>query len=112
MTWTELLSASFDDVLASDNLKQVADYVKVELGDDDVALVSCVKAAVQYIISAVGAFPEDSHTAFILLCVLTQNFYDNRELMQLDVQQKKRIEYTYGSILLQLQLELEEVGEH
>ena len=105
MTWTAFLDASDADAAASDNLAHVADYLKVDLGDDDAVLIRCTKAAVQYIIAAVGSFPEGNHEAELLLYAITENLYECRELMQSDIQQRKRIEYTFGSMLLQLQLQ-------
>ena len=45
---------------------------------------------------------------------MVQDMYDHRQLMQSDVQGKKRIEYTYASMLLQLQMkhELREEAAH
>lgn len=106
MTWTELLTATSDEITASGKLATLKDYLKIDGDYDDAVLISCVKAAVQYIIDAVGEFPEDIHTGEILLYAITQDFYEGRELMQMDIQQKKRMEYMYGSIILQLQLQM------
>ena len=38
---------------------------------------------------------------------MVQDMYDHRQLMQSDVQEKKRMQYTYGSLLLQLQMKYE-----
>ncbi len=103
MTWTEMLTASNAAILESGDLDVVKDYLKIDGDYDDPVLIRCVKAAVQYIVNAVGSFPEGDSTAEMLLYALTQDFYESRELMQMDIQQKKRMEYTYGSIILQLQ---------
>jgi uncharacterized phage protein (predicted DNA packaging) len=104
MIWTEFLNSTNEKILESGKLKVVKNYLKIDEDYDDPVLIACVKAAVQYIINAVGNFPEDNPAAEILLYAITQNFYENRELMQMDIQQRKRMEYTYGSLLLQLQL--------
>lgn len=110
MTWAEFLEASPADKLSSGKLEPIADYLKIDMGDDDTALINCVSAAVQYIIASVGVFPDGDAAAELLLAALTQNFYESRELMQMDIQQKKRIEYTFGSILLQLQMQYDTTG--
>lgn len=106
MTWTEVLTATNAQIAESGKLEIVKEYLKIDGDYDDPVLITCLKAAVQYIISSVGAFPEGISTSEILLFAITQNFYENRELMQMDIQQRKRMEYTYGSMLLQLQLQL------
>lgn len=105
MTWNEMLTASPSDIAKSEELGTVKEYLKIDGDDDNAVLITCVKAAIQYIIGAVGRYSEENQAAKVLLFALTQNFYENRELMQMDVQQRKRMEYTYGSLILQLQLE-------
>lgn len=85
-------------------LEQVKDYLRVDGDDDDNIIQVMMEAAKEYIVSAVGEYDEEDKTAEILFCAIVQNLYDNRELMQSDIQQRKRIEYTFGSIILQLQL--------
>ena len=67
-------------------IETVKDYLRVDDDDDD-GLISLMM-----------------ETANLLFCAIVQNMYDNRELMQSDIQQRKRIEYMFGSIILQLQL--------
>lgn len=110
MTWAEFLTATTAEKLASGKLEPIADYLKIDMGDDDTVLIACVTAAVRYIIAAVGVFPDGDESAELLLSAITQNFYESRELMQMDIQQRKRMEYTYGSILLQLQLQYDTAG--
>lgn len=110
MTWTELLDASKAEIVSSGKISDLKEYLKIDGDDDDNVLITCVKAAVQYVVDAVGSFPEDIRSSEILLYAITQDFYENRELMQMDIQQKKRMEYTYGSLILQLQLRAE-IGE-
>lgn len=110
MTWAEFLEASTAEKLASGKLEPIAEYLKIDMGDDDLVLINCVTAAVQYIIASVGCFPDGDAAAELLLAAMTQNFYESRELMQMDIQQRKRMEYTYGSILLQLQMQYDTTG--
>ena len=85
-------------------LEKVKDYLRVDGDDEDDLIKVMMEAAKEYIISAVGEYDEDDKTANILFCAIVQNMYDNRELMQSDQQMKKRIEYTFQSMILQLQL--------
>lgn len=84
-------------------MQAARDYLKLDTTDDDGVLHQCLRAAVQYVKSAVGIIPEGDPTADLLIYAITQDMYDNRELMQMDIQQSKSIEYTYRSIILQLQ---------
>ena len=85
-------------------IETVKDYLRVD-GDDDDGLISLMmETAKEYIVSAVGEYDEEDKTANLLFCAIVHNMYDNRELMQSDIQQRKRIEYMFGSIILQLQL--------
>ncbi len=111
MTWTELLTASKAEIISAGKIETLKEYLKIDGDYDDSVLIQCVKAAVQYIIDAVGEFPETVQTAEILLYAIVQDIYENRELMQMDVQQRKRMEYTYGSMILQLQLKCESGGD-
>ena len=85
-------------------LEQVKDYLRVDGDDDDNTIQVMMEAAKEYIISAVGEYDEEDKTARILFCAIVQNLYDNRELMQSDIQQRKAIEYTFKSMILQLQM--------
>ena len=111
MRWSEILDATNEEIIAANRLDDLKAYLKIDSDDDDSVLIICARAAIQYIIDAVGEFPDRIQSAEILLYAITQNFYENRELMQMDIQQKKRMEYTYGSLILQLQLKLEEGDE-
>ena len=85
-------------------IETVKDYLRVD-GDDDDGLISLMmETAKEYIVSAVGEYDEEDKTANLLFCAIVQNLYDNRELMQSDIQQRKAIEYTFKSIILQLQM--------
>lgn len=85
-------------------LEQVKDYLRVDGDDDDNIIQVMMEAAKEYIISAVGEYDGEDKTAKILFCAIVQNMYDNRELMQSDIQQRKAIEYTFKSMILQLQI--------
>ena len=85
-------------------IETVKDYLRVD-GDDDDGLISLMmETAKEYIVSAVGEYDEEDKTANLLFCAIVQNMYDSRELMQSDIQQRKAIEYTFKSIILQLQM--------
>lgn len=85
-------------------LEKVKEYLRVDGDDEDDLIKVMMEAAKEYIISAVGEYNEDDRTANVLFAAMVQNMYDNRELMQSDQQMKKRIEYTFQSMILQLQL--------
>ncbi len=106
MTWTELLAATNAEILESGKLDVLKNYLKIDDDYDDPVLITCTKAAVQYIINAVGEFPEKIATGEVLLFAIVQDFYESRELMQMDIQQRKRMEFMYSSMILQLQLQL------
>ena len=85
-------------------IEQVKDYLRVDGDDDDNIIRTMMEASKEYIVSAVGEYDETDKTANLLFCAIVQNMYDNRELMQSDRQQRKAIEYTFKSIILQLQM--------
>ena len=58
MTWADFLEASTAEKLASGKLEPIAEYLKIDMGDDDTVLIACVTAAVRYIIASVGVFPD------------------------------------------------------
>ncbi len=88
-------------------LSDICNYLRIDVGDDDTIVTQDALAAIEYIESAVGEFNQDDSTALLLMYALTQDFYDNRELMQSEQQLKKRQEYTYQSIILQLRMKYE-----
>ncbi len=103
MKWGRLVNADLKTAAGDPKFTAARDYLKLDTADDDAVLLQCLKAAVRYVASAVGCVPEGDPTADMLVYAITQDLYDNRELMQMDIQQKKTIEYTYRSIILQLQ---------
>lgn len=88
-------------------LSELKEYLRIDGDDEDGLLRRLEKAAREYIASAVGVYDETDPTAEQLLGVMVQDMYDHRQLMQSDAQEKKRMQYTYGSLLLQLQMKYE-----
>ena len=88
-------------------LSELKEYLRIDGDEEDGLLRRLEKAAREYIASAVGVYDETDPTAEQLLGVMVQDMYDHRQLMQSDVQEKKRMQYTYGSLLLQLQMKHE-----
>lgn len=88
-------------------LSELKEYLRIDGDEEDGLLRRLEKAAREYIASAVGVYDETDPTAEQLLGVMVQDMYDHRQLMQSDVQEKKRMQYTYGSLLLQLQMKCE-----
>lgn len=85
-------------------LEVVKYYLRVDGNDDDNLIQTLIDAGQEFIKSAVGEYDDTDMTARILLLAVVQNMYDNRELMQSEQQVKKRIENTFQSIILQLQM--------
>ena len=90
-------------------LAEVKDYLRVDDDADDTQIQALIETAEEYITSAVGKYDDESQKARLLLCALVQDFYDHRELMQSVARQ--RMGFVYRSIIMQLQLELEEEDE-
>ena len=88
-------------------LDKVKQYLRVDWSDEDDLIQGLMDTAREYIVSAVGAFDDTDPAARLLLLVMVQDMYDNRELMQSDIQQKKSFLYTYRSMILQLKLKYE-----
>lgn len=88
-------------------LEDIKEYLRVDGDDEDNLISMMMEAGKEYIRSAVGEYDDTDKTANILLAAIVQNMYDNRELMQSDQQVKKRIEYTFQSMILQLRLKYE-----
>ena len=88
-------------------LEDIKEYLRVDGDDEDNLISMMMEAGKEYIRSAVGEYDDTDKTANILLAAVVQNMYDNRELMQSDQQVKKRIEYTFQSMILQLRLKYE-----
>ena len=104
MTWNEAINQSLADVQASGIMDEMRGYLKIDGNDDDAILFQCVKASIDYIVNAVGEFDEDSPKAVLLMYAITQDFYDNRQLMQSEIQQKMKQRESFRSVILQLQL--------
>jgi uncharacterized phage protein (predicted DNA packaging) len=85
-------------------LEEIKKYLRVDGDEDDDLIQTMLEAGKEYIKNAVGEYDDTNSTANILLAAAVQNMYDNRELMQSEQQLKKRMEYTFQSIILQLQM--------
>lgn len=85
-------------------LDDVKDYLRVDDDSDDDQISEMMEDAKAFVVNAVGVFVEDDPQMVMLAKAYTQNRYDHRTLMQSDQQQKKTIEYTFRSTILQLQM--------
>ena len=91
-------------------LEEVKSFLRVDFDDDDNLIKCIMKAAELYIKDTVGEYDKENSKANLLFMALVQDLYDNRELMVTE-QKKKRMSYTYASIILQLQYSNKEVAE-
>jgi uncharacterized phage protein (predicted DNA packaging) len=103
MTLETAVSSTLSAVQEAHALDGVKNYLRIDGDYDDAAVFMCLQAAWRYVVEAVGEMDETNPTAMMLLYAITQDFYENRELMQMDIQQRKRQQYMYQSIILQLQ---------
>ena len=92
-------------------LEDIKGYLRIDGDEEDSLIQTMMEAGKEYIRSAVGEDDDMDPTAQVLLAAIIQNMYDNRELMQSEQQTKKRIEYTFQSIILQLRMKFELKGE-
>lgn len=92
------------------DLENVKSFLRVDFEDDDNLIKCIMEAAKLYIKDTVGEYDKDNPKANLLFMALVQDLYDNRELMVTE-QKKKRMSYTYASIILQLQYSNKEVAE-
>ena len=92
-------------------LEDIKGYLRIDGDEEDSLIQTMIEAGKEYIWSAVGEYDDRDLTAQVLLAAIVQNMYDNRELMQSEQQTKKRIEYTFQSIILQLRMKFELKGE-
>ena len=111
----ELLQADgYEEVQDEDYFCELLEYLKIDSSDDNRAVFRAARFAVQYIKSAVGEFDENDDEAVALMHAIAQDYYDNRELMQSEQQMKKRQQWMWASVILQLQqkyeLKQEEAG--
>lgn len=88
-------------------LEDIKIYLRIDEDEEDGLLRTMIDAGKEFIRSAVGEYDDTDSTAQVLLAAIVQNMYDNRELMQSEQQVKKRIEYTFQSIILQLRMKYE-----
>lgn len=89
------------------DLEDIKNYLRIDGDEEDGLLRTMIDAGKEFIRSAVGEYDDTDSTAQVLLAAVVQNMYDNRELMQSEQQVKKRIEYTFQSIILQLRMKYE-----
>ena len=92
-------------------LEDIKGYLRIDGDEEDSLIQTMMEVGKEYIRSAVGEYDDMDPTAQVLLAAIVQNMYDNRELMQSEQQTKKRIEYTFQSIILQLRMKFELKGE-
>lgn len=83
---------------------ELKSYLRIDGDYDDAVLMQCAMTALQYIINAVGLFDPTDSEMVMQLYAITQQFYEDRELMQSDIQQRKRMNFMNASMILQLQL--------
>ncbi len=86
------------------DLEDIKNYLRIDGDEEDGLLRTMIDAGKEFIRSAVGEYDDTDSTAQVLLAAVVQNMYDNRELMQSEQQVKKRIEYTFQSMILQLRM--------
>ena len=86
------------------DLEDIKNYLRIDGDEEDGLLRTMIDAGKEFIRSAVGEYDDTDSTAQVLLAAVVQNMYDNRELMQSEQQAKKRIEYTFQSMILQLRM--------
>ena len=86
------------------DLEDIKNYLRIDGDEEDGLLRTMIDAGKEFIRSAVGEYDDTDSTAQVLLAAVAQNMYDNRELMQSEQQVKKRIEYTFQSMILQLRM--------
>ena len=85
-------------------LEDIKSYLRSDGVGEASLLRTMIDAGKEFIRSAVGEYDDTDSTAQVLLAAVVQNMYDNRELMQSEQQVEKRIEYTFQSMMLQLQM--------
>lgn len=90
-------------------LDEVKSYLRVDFDDDDEMIKQMARAAEEYVIGAVGEYDENNSKANMLFLAVLQDLYDNRTLTVTE-QQRRRMSYTYASIILQLQYQVREEG--
>lgn len=101
MTWAELREAATTDVASDDNFTLLCDYLRITPGDDDALVLTCFKAAYDYLKKAVGNVKEDDSTVTLALAAIMQKFYDDRELLSNNAGRSPVID----SILAQLHID-------
>ena len=90
-------------------LADVKLFLRVDDDADDTLILEMMSTAEAFVVSAVGEFDENNPKETLLYKSVVQEQYDHRELMQSNARQ--RMGYVYRSLILQIQLELEEKKE-
>ena len=86
-------------------LEEAKNYLRIDYDEDDTLLQSLMIAAIDYLRDAINDFDKKAtkekfiKRAKILVCVLVQDWYDNREQKE-----SKDLSYTARSLLTQLQV--------
>lgn len=83
-------------------IDDVKTYLRVDHDEENNLIEQIMLAAEDYIVGAVGKYDESKPKARLLYWAIVQDLYDNRMLMITEAQ-KKRMSYTFSSIILQLQ---------
>lgn len=90
-------------------LNDLKAYLRVDFEDDDEMIRQMAMAAEDYVVGAVGEYNENNSKAKMLFLAVLQDLHDNRTLLVTE-QQRRRMSYTYASIILQLQYQTKEEG--
>lgn len=85
-------------------LDSVKKYLRIDEDYDDDILELMMEAARQYIVDAVGKYDEENYKAQLLFMAIVQDLYEHREFNVEDAKARSK-NYTYASIILQLQCE-------
>ena len=93
------------------NLEMVKQYLRIDEDYDDEIIRIMMDAAEQYIIGAVGKFDKKNPKARMLFLAIMQDLYENR-VLNIKEDDKQRMSYTFGTIVLQLQCEELEGGSN
>ena len=86
-------------------LEEAKNYLRIDYNEDDTLLQSLMIAAIDYLKDAINDFDKKVtkekfiKRAKIIICVLMQDWYDNREQKE-----SKDLSYTARSLLTQLQV--------
>lgn len=91
-------------------LENVKKYLRIDEDHDDDMLQMMMSAAEQYIVDAVGRYDETDYKAQLLYLAIVQDLYEHREFNVEDAKKRSK-NYTFASIILQLQCKYAQEGE-